>query len=199
MSRMLPQYSTIKFTDVWSRTADFVGDYKDSDLYDAYTDSSGLHLQNSISDTGLTALFSLLYARYGNNPIANRDKEQFKYKIFSVMYQYGPAWEKRLDIQVKLRSLSEPEIRQGSFAMYNQAANPATEPTVASDTEINYINQQNTTRYTKSKLEGYAMLWEILDNDVTEDFIKKFNICFKKFVSSEQPLIYVEENEDDGD
>ena len=42
------------------------------------------------------------------------------------------------------------------------------------------------------------MLIDLLNTDVTEDFIKKFNVCFKKFVTPERPLIYVEEDEDDG-
>ena len=76
-----------------------------------------------------------------------------------------------------------------------QTITPSTDTT----DELTYINGQNTTRYTKSPLEGYSILLELLDTDVTEDFLKKFNVCFKKFVSSERPLIYVsEEDEDDG-
>ena len=77
--------------------------------------------------------------------------------------------------------------------------NPADAPATDGDDILTYINGQNTTTYTKSPLEGYSILMELLDTDVTEDFLKKFNICFKKFVSSERPLIYVsEEDEDDG-
>ena len=188
MNSMLPQYSTILFTDVWDKADDFKTDYKASGLYETVS---------KISDASVNMLFYLLYARYGNNPIANRDVTQFKYKIFSIIFQYGPKWEKDLDIQKKLRDLSESEIRLGSFAMYNQAVNPSTAPSVASGTELNYINGQNTTRYTKSKLEGYAVLTDLLKDDVTEAFLKKFNICFKRFVSSERPLIYVTEEEED--
>jgi hypothetical protein len=43
------------------------------------------------------------------------------------------------------------------------------------------------------------MLEELLRDDISKIFIDKFNICFKKFVSSERPLIYVtEEDEEDG-
>lgn len=187
---MIPQYSTIKFTDVWDNAADFVSDYKDS----------GLYITNSkISDVSATTLFYLLYARYGNSPLANRDVTQFQYKVFSVIMQYGPTWEKRLDVQKALRDLTVDDIRAGAFAMYNQAQNPATAPSTDTTDELTYINGQNTTRYTKSPLEGYSILLELLDTDVTEDFLKKFGICFKKFVSSERPIIYVtEEDEDDG-
>ena len=79
---MFPQYSTIKFTDVWDNAEEFVADYKDCGLYAA---------NSKISDTSAETLFYLLYARYGNNPIANRDVTQFQYKVFSVIYQYGPT------------------------------------------------------------------------------------------------------------
>lgn len=188
---MIPQYSTVLFTDVWDNVDDFKADYQSSGIYE---------LENSrISATSQNVLFYLLYARYGNNPIANRDINQFKYKVFSVIMQYGPTWEKRLNVQKAIRDLTVNDIRAGAFAMYNQAQNPATAPSTDTTDELTYINGQNTTRYTKSPLEGYSILLELLDTDVTEDFLKKFNICFKKFVSSERPLIYVsEEDEDDG-
>lgn len=188
MSNMIPQYSTMKFTDVWDNAEDFVADYKSSGLYVT---------SNKISDTSATTLFYLLYARYGNSPMANRDVTQFQYKIFSVIFQYGPKWEKDLDIQAKVRALTDEEIRLGSKAIYNQALNPADAPSTATLEELTYINQQNTTNYKKSPLEGYAILEDLLRDDITKIFIDKFNICFKKFVSNERPIIYVSEDEDD--
>lgn len=188
INSMIPQYSTEKFTDIWDNAGDFVADYKSSGLYNA---------DNKISDTSANTLFYLLYARYGNSPIANRDVNQFQYKVFSVIFQYGPKWEKDLDIQKKVRALTDEEIRLGSKAIYNQALNPATEPSTGDLEELEYINQQNTTNYKKSPLEGYAILEELLRDDITKIFIDKFNICFKKFVSSERPLIYVTEDEED--
>ena len=187
---MLPQYSTVKFTDVWDEAGEFVSDYK----------ASGLYLSNAkISDTSASALFYLLYARYGNNPIANRDVTQFQYKVFATIMQYGPTWEKRLDVQKAIRDLTTDDIRLGSKAIYNQAMNPSTEPSTSTLDEITYINQQNTTNYKKSPLDGYAMLLELLDTDVTKEFIDKFKVCFKVFVSAERPLLYVtEEDEDNG-
>ena len=178
------------FTDVWSASSDFVSDYK----------SSGLYLNNAkISDTSASALFYLLYARYGNSPIANRDVNQFQYKVFATIMEYGPTWEKRLDIQKAIRDLTVDDIRLGSKAIYNQAVNPSTEPTTSTLDEITYINAQNTTNYKKSPLDGYSMLLELLDTDVTKEFVDKFKICFKTFVQPERPLIYVtEEDEDDG-
>ena len=193
-SQMLPEYSTILFTQVWDNAIDFVADYKLSGLYDA-TDAS--HLNNSISDANANLLFYLLYARYGNSPLANRDVNQFQYKVFSIIFQYGPTWAKELEVQKKIRALSDDDIKLGSKAIYNQALNPQTEPSTAALEELTYINQQNTTNYKKSPLEGYAILMELLKQDVTEDFLKKFSVCFKKFVTPEKPLIYVTEEEED--
>ena len=193
-SQMLPQYSTILFTQVWDNATEFIADYKLSGLYDA-TDAS--HLNNSISDANANLLFYLLYARYGNSPITNRDVNQFQYKVFSIIFQYGPTWAKELEVQKKIRALSDDEIKLGSKAIYNQALNPQTEPSTAALEELTYINQQNTTNYKKSPLEGYAILMELLKQDVTEDFLRKFSVCFKKFVTPEKPLIYVTEEEED--
>lgn len=188
MSNMIPQYSTEKFTDVWDNAAEFVSDYKASGLYSQ---------TNKISDESANTLFYLLYARYGNSPLANRDVTQFQYKVFSIIFQYGPTWEKELDVQFKVRSLTDEQIRLGSKAIYNQALNPQTEPSTAVLEELTYINQQNTTNYKKSPLEGYAILVDLLKDDITKIFVDKFNICFKKFVSNERPIIYVSEDEED--
>ena len=190
-SQMKPEFDTIRFTQVWDEASEFKDDYK----------ASGLYLTNAkISDDSAIALFYLLYARYGNNPIANYDINQFKYKVFATIMQYGPTWEKRLDIQSKLRALNEsdPEFRKGSKAIYNQALNPATEPSTASLTELTYINSQNTTNYNKSLMDAYGQLWQLLDTDVTEEFLKRFQKLFKQFVKPEHTFIYVTEDEDDG-
>ena len=191
MSKLLPQYSTIKFTDVW----DDVNKFK--------TDLAGSPFANAISSTNpdnVTLVYYLLYARYGNNPIANEDVNQWKFKIFSVIFQYGPTWEKKLDIQAKLRGITDADLLIGSKAIYNSAVNPSTAPSTGSLEELTYINGQNTTNYKKSKMDAYAQLLELLEVDVTEDFLSKFKKCFKVFVAPEKPLIYVEEvDEGEGD
>ena len=101
---MIPQYDTKLMTDVWSKAPDFVADYQN------------IGIPTTISVQNATTLYYLLYARYGNTPIANYDEEQWKYKIFSVVFQYGPTWEKRLDIQNTLRGLQISDlVDNGSF------------------------------------------------------------------------------------
>lgn len=178
---MFGNFRTKKFNDVYSDVNSFLTDYANNGI------------PAIISTNSATTLYYLLYARYGNSTIANFDETQFKYKLFSLIFQYGPNWEKELSIQSNLRSLSEDEIREGSRAIYNKALNPSTEPTTE---ELDYISEQNTTKYKKSKIEGYGLLMELLRRDVTEEFLKKFQNLFIKIVEPYSPLWYTEEDEE---
>ena len=184
-AEMIPQYSTKLFCEIWDNDADFCYDYQH------------VGIPKTIKVETAQTLYYLLYARYGNNPIANYDIEQFKYKVFSIIFSYGPTWEKKLDIQKKLREISDDDLLKGSRAIYNTALNPSVSPSTATLEELDYINQQNTTNYKKSKMDAYAQLWELLDIDVTTEFINKFKICFKLVVRPEKTWIYVSEEDDD--
>lgn len=193
---MIQMYNTKLFSEIWDSASDFSDDYKSSALYDA---TSASVLNNSLSDANITKLFYLLYARYGNNPITNLDETQFKYKVFSIIFEYGPNWQKELDLQNTLRNMNADDLQAGSFAIYNQAAHDATAPSTNTTTELQYINNQNTSRIKKGKLNAYNELLLLLKRDVTKEFIDRFAICFKKFLFT-RPTIYVtdlEENEDD--
>ena len=194
-----PQYSTMLFTDVWSSVIDFKNDYEQAGIYTEPVlgeNQKVIKAGTKLSDASINLLFYLLYSKYGNNPIANRDVNQFKFKVFSIIFQYGPTWEKKLDIQESLRALGEEDIQKGSKAIYNTALNPSTQPSNGSLEELNYINSQNTTNYKKSKLEAYGQLWVLLDTDVTGAFVNKFKVCFKQFVRPEKPLLYITESEE---
>lgn len=312
---MLPQYDTKLMTDVWSKAPDFVADYQN------------IGIPTTISVQNATTLYYLLYARYGNTPIANYDEEQWKYKIFSVIFQYGPTWEKRLDIQNTLRGLQISDlIDNGSFHelfshsasetssktgsdnntrtlnttekntgtasvantgtdttastgtqsvshtgtvgttgetedIKNHAYNPSTSPAQNAYSPLSYINEQHATKndanstvtnnltdattndlqnqtthnttstttndlsradtgtitdarsvsdtaeanntsqnetttvMTAGKLKAYEKLLELLDTDVTGNFISKFKTCFKQFVMPERTWLYVTEEE----
>ena len=301
MSQMKPRYDTKLFTEIYESASDFVTDYQT------------VGIPTTISIANATTLYYLIYARYGNNPIANYDITQFKYKLFSIIFQYGPTWEKRLSVQTTLRGLQLSDLidngsiddlfsRQGSNSsttsgtngntrtlntqeantgtqavahtgtigvlhdnditnggydttVNNHAFNPGTSPATNAYDPLNYINEQNaqkvtkattsnqdetsTTTYnntdtttnnlnkadtgtitdsgtssltvsgtdtisdtrgktlTRGKLEAYEKLLELLDSDVTGDFIAKFRICFKQFVMPERTWIYVVEDDED--
>lgn len=177
-----PMYNTKTFKDIWGNEDLFITDFSNSVFSDCLNDKSK------------RLLYGLLLARYANSPIANLDEGQFKGKLFSIAFQYGPTWERRLAIQSSLRSMSEDELLTGPKTVHNHASNPSTRPSNSSMAELNYIDDQNTSSYRKSKLDAYSQLWDLLDIDVTGGFIQRFSVCFKTFVSPENPTLYLEED-----
>lgn len=207
---MKPRYDTKLFTDIFDDAGTF--------LY--YCKRIGI--PQVISDDSVNLTYYLLYAKYGNNPIANLDEEQFKYKIYSIIWQYGPAWEKRVAMQADIRNLTLQDIQTGTTTNWessglesqtntgsdttinNHAYNPGTAPTTTTTSELDYIDQQNVAKgsdsrtimgsdskttgqtVTKSKMDAYAQLWELVATDVTAEYIAKFKGCFKQFVAPER-------------
>lgn len=167
------------FAEIWSNYEAFKTEYTESEV------------PQLLSEPSLKTLYYLLYAQYGNSHISNElDEEQWKYQVWSKIFMYGPTWEKKLEIQSKIRALQEQEILAGSKAIYNRAVNPDTSPSTATLTELPFISDQNTTNYVKSKLEGYATLTALLETDVTKEFIDRFKPLFKYFVRPDKPLLF---------
>lgn len=270
MIKLLPEYATKQFNDIYDNEDDFLNDYQ------------SVGIPATIKIDNARTLFYLLYAKYGNNPIANYDETQWKYKLFSIIFMYGPTWEKRLEVQDKLRNFSEAQLKTGAIRNYlsrqditgnsrttndgsngqtttnnltentqstgtqnttatgssldNHAFNPSTNPSTDTTIPLNYIDQQNykkddttgtqTNQGTGVKtntgsstisgtntstaqnnnsstsngatddtttigtLSAYAQLLELLDTDVTNDFLAKFINLFKKFARPARTWIY---------
>lgn len=166
-----------RFTDIWDTSDKFITDVTNSKL-------------DVLDQSDLEVLYYLLYAAYGNNCIASSDTNQFKYKVYSTIFMYGPTWVKRLEVQKKLRGLSEEELLLGAKAIHNHAFNPDTAPSTSTLDELLAINDQDTTTYRKSKLEAYNILIELLDTDVTKEFINKFKKLFLQLVEPQDLLLY---------
>lgn len=152
-------------------------------------------IPQELTNESLNTLFYLLYARFGNSHIASFDENQFIYKMTSVIFMYGPTWEKRLEIQKSLRNLQEADLLKGAQAIYNTANAPGTEIAGLVDEEgkLDYLSGQNTTQHRKSKMEAYAVLASLLETDVTKQFIDRFANLFLKIVEPYSPLWYVTE------
>lgn len=104
---------------------------------------------------------------------------------------------KKLEIQKKLRGLTEAEVLAGSGVVRNHAYNPSTDPT---EEVLPYVNDQNVERYKRSKIEAYGNLLILLRDDVTKAFMDLFAKLFLAIVMPERPLWYVsEEDADEGD
>lgn len=177
-------YRTRKFTDIFPDYATF------------QTETAACSIPISLSEVNLQTLYYLLYARYGNSHIASSDENQFKYKMWSVIFQYGPTWEKKLEVQENLRGLTDDELMTSYKNINNVSMNPSTEPSTGSLEELTTINQQTTSMAKRGKLGAYAQLWEILVSDVTEQFLSKFKKLFLVVVDPEDPLWYVTEEEE---
>ena len=223
---MKPMYDTNLFCEIWDSSDKFLADYNNTGT--EFTNQ----VPTTISQENALMTYLLLFSRYGNNPIANYDVNQFKNKIFTIIWQYGPAWEKRLSMQEDIRNLTLQEITQGTktdwssegtqsqnnsgtdTTINNHAYNPSTAPTTQTTNELDYIDQQQVAKgsntstvsgtdsqttgqvVTKSKMDAYAQLWDLVATDVTNDYIAKFKNCFKQFVAPERRMIYVTEDEE---
>lgn len=183
MDSLYGNYRTRTFSDIWENVDAFLYDYNNNGI------------TASISDTSATTLYYLLYARYGNSNIASSDENQFKYKVFSIIFSYGPTWEKRLEVQEELRNMDLEELRESAKAIYNHSYNPSTAPSTDTLDELTTINDQNVTKHKRSKTDAYALLLSLLETDVTTGFIDKFKKLFLTIVEPELPLWYVTELE----
>lgn len=184
MDSLYGSYRTRTYADIWSNVNSFLSDYQ------------SVGIQQTISTETATNLYYLLYARYGNSNIASSDENQFKYKLFALIFMYGPTWEKRLDIQEKVRNLTEEELRESAKAIYNHSYNPSTAPSTDTVDELLTINDQNVTKHRRSKTDGYALLMSLLETDVTAEFLDRFKRLFITIVEPNLPLWYVTDQED---
>ena len=153
-------------------------------------------IPTTISDESATTLFYLLYAKFGSTPIRSNDPNIFAYRVFQTVFQYAPAWEKRLEIQEKLRELSleaGSELFQGGKAIYNHASHDGSAPTTQTLTELSFVDSQNTTNYKKSKVEGLAILNDLLEDDVTEELLGRFTKLFSKWLAPDSIPYFVTE------
>ena len=180
-------------------TQTFADIYPDSDTFLNEYNATSETFKNPFPDvfngdiSKVVLLWSLLTSRYMNSSIANFDETQFKYRLFSTIWQFAPAWQKKLDLQEKIRNLTEDEIVTGSKTISDHAFNPSTEVEGGPNPDsgiIETINEQNKVRFVKSKLEGYSSLWDILRNDVTNDFLAKFKTLFTIVVEPTTKLLY---------
>ena len=184
MSLTFKKYLSPTFLEIFPTSSDFVSGYQSSPLY-----------INELTDANLGVLYSLLVAKYGENPISNASEDLFKNKLYSVIYKYGPTWNKKLDLQKKLRALTDTELMLGTTAIYNRASNPESEPTTSTLEELPYVNDQNTQKFKRNKSQAYAELYTILRDDITETFINQFRYCFRNIVAGD--WVWVEEPDEE--
>ena len=167
-----------KFEEIWDSAAAFVTAYHNQSL------------PQELKDETITTLYYLLYGRYGSDCISGTNVRQWEYRFWGMVFQYGPAWEKRLEVQKRVRELSEDDLRDGDLSLNNLAYNPGTAPATTSTEVLQGIAQQNAGIKKRSILGGYSMLESLLATDVSEEFLEHFKDLFKPLLYSGVPYLY---------
>lgn len=175
-------YRTRTFSEIYTNVNDFINDYNSI-------------FSGTVDNETLTKTFYLLLARYMNSHIINSDENQFKIKLASIIYSYAPTWAKKEQIQVILRGMSESDLMIGSKAIHNHSYNPSTQPSTQSLEELLTVDDQNTQTYKRSKLEAYNLLWNMLNSNITSDYISKFKTLFISIAQPDYPLVYESDEE----
>lgn len=173
MSNKIPQYDTKLFTEVWDEANKFLTDYTTAGI------------PATISRANATTLYYLLYARYGNTPIANYDENQFKYKVFSIIFQYGPTWEKRLSVQETLRGMQLSDLIDNGGISELYASNEESAGNTAFSNETSNTSTGGTTSTGTVKVKT--------DNKIEDIKNHAFNPSTAPSTNAYAPLNYVNE------
>jgi len=180
----------------WNNVDNFLADWKASPIYSlqgSWTEGSPAVTKYLITDDEVKLIYWLLYSRYGNSTIASTDETRFKINLFTLMFQYAPAWLKRLEVQKSIRGLDlENDLRSGDESFVNNALNPQNSPSNNVREALPYINSQTVQTSKKSKIRALAEVWNALAMDVTEEFINKFKGLFIQVVTPNGPLLFEE-------
>ncbi len=175
-------YRNRSFCDIYPTEAEFRTAYNASQLPLSTYFVAG-------DDPIVSALYYMLYGRYGNSTIASSDEKQFEYKLFTVVFMYGPAWLKRLELQKDVRSLTLEDLLITDKNVVNGAYNNAS-ALATPNAELPNINNQNVSYYKRAPLEAYAAQWGMLETDVTEEFLEQFKRLFLTVVAPEEAELY---------
>lgn len=181
--QMYGYFRTRKFTDIFPD-------------YNSFLETKNeIQLDLPINDNSLKNLYYLLYARYGNSHIASFDENQFIYKLFSIIFTHGGAWEEKYKIQKDIKALTTEQLKEGNSTINNTAYNPDTQPAASYLEGLPYISQQTAANQKRGELEKLVAKYNQIATDVTEDFLLKFKKLFLTVVFPEEPGWYITEED----
>lgn len=180
-------FLTRTFADVFGDVNAFVDAWKELPFSE----------QKDVDDKSIILTYYLLASRYANSTIANTDEDQFKFKLFSLVWQKAPVWCKSKELRNTLLDLNLEEILSNGKAIYNHSYNPSTEPSTGSTEELSTINDQNVTINKKGKVVGIAEYLALIDNDPTEDYLRSFKDLFIKIVEPQFETLYATQEVED--
>lgn len=170
----------------------FLEVFPTSDSFYENWHSAPYEVLTELSVSTINIIYNLLVSRYGNSHITGNNEDLWKKRISATIFQFAPTWEKKLEIQKKLRSLNDTELLTGSKVVYDKSYNPSTVIEGGPNNEfgeIDTVNEQTKSKNVRSKMEAYAMLTDLLDRDITEEFITRFKTLFRRVIA---PTVYPE-------
>lgn len=178
----------------------YYGQNRNETFLEVFPDSSSFltaynneYIPMTLSTTEATLVYAQLAGRYGNSPIASSDLGRFQMRLFSIIYNEGPIWKKKLELQNEVRNLTSANMIEAASGkvIQNRADNPSSfvQAGTGSDVLIEKINSQATSIQKASKLNAIASINLLLEN-VTEPFLDKFKELFQVIVQPELPLLY---------
>ena len=184
LEQLAPEYNRLTFADVFEGKLDFKTKLRDTGIVEDLL----------ITDAFLEKLYFYLYAKHGNDCISMSDEVQWIYNVALITESNAPTYLKKLDVQKKLRALTDDDLREGFRTLFNHAVNPSTSPSTDANNELPYINEQNVNKTRKNKTAAYIELWESLRTDLLSDFLAHYNKIFSKLASTADRMIYISEN-----
>ena len=182
---MIRLYNTLLFNQVWENSAQFKADYTNYE--------TGIENLNKIDDKYVVLTWQLLASKFASTPIRSNSVDQFKLAVFGIMASEAPTWVRRLELQKAVRDLTESDLLAGETSIANRAENPDEAPTTSTMDELTYINVQTTSKQKRSKIQAYAMLDSLLQDDLCETYVHRFNRLFKRVYV---PATYIYPTED---
>lgn len=184
--QLFTQQYTKTLSDIYPSYATFAGDYMTSGLPNRFVNSDFLE-----------TIYFVLMGEYAASSIMAMSEDLFRARFLTMIHSYGPQLERELKMQDELLKMSDDELQLSSKAIYNTALNPSTEPTTDTLDELTTINQQNVTKHKRSKLDAYALLESLLDDDLISKFVKRFSKLFVRVLRTNNPLYYTTHLQDE--
>lgn len=179
---LAPEYENLTYDTIFPDALTFVAKIRGTTLI----------TETEITDSFLETLFVMLYAKHGTDPIVSANEEQWICRVALTTKSYAPTYLKKNSIQAALRALDLDELREGYKNIFNHAINPSTKPSTDNTEELPYINDQTVNKGKRGPADAYAYLWDILNSNLTEDFLRKYDKLFSKVATTTNRAIYIE-------
>ena len=187
----LNEYNDFTFDYIFApnkESTDYYATYEQFKSY--YNEYAPLIKTNILLDEEhIRRTFYLLYAEYGNSKACGSgyDLTQWLLRLFNIMIDKGEVWQVKDNIQNELKSLdlNSNILLEGDKTILNIALHPNQPPSTSTLTELDHINQQNTSNKKRGKLEGLSTLWGILRTDLNKIYIRQFSVLFSKIAMND--------------